>query len=310
MNESNYRGKGNNNLPYCNNSAKNRILLTKESSESEIKQYFTAILKLLEASEEFPVNLEEVWPLVYNRKQEAVRALTNEMSDFIEGVDYKAVRQNAQGGQFASTDYFLTVSCMEFFIARKVRAIFEVYRQVFHKVTQKELSRKELALMIIQAEEEKEHLVIENEKLESQKEQLRLTSEAQEEQLKTQAPQVEYFHRVIDSTGLQTVNMIASCFGISPIKLNKLLCQWGIQYKQSGTYFLYAKYRDKGYAEHKPYPYIDSKGETKTRQHMFWTEKGKQFIIELYTDKAKVERLRKALNEQVIEQSKEREAIQ
>ena len=143
----------------------------------------------------------------------------------------------------------------------------------------------------------------------AEKEQLRLTSVAQEEQLKTQAPQVEYFRKVIDSTGLQTVNMIASCFGISPIKLNKLLCQWGIQYKQSGTYFLYAKYRDKGYAEHKPYPYIDSKGETKTRQHMFWTEKGKQFIIELYTDKAKAERARKALNEQKLEQSKEREAI-
>lgn len=146
-------------------------------------------------------------------------------------------------------------------------------------------------------------------KITAEKEQLRLTSAAQEEQLKTQAPQVEYFHKVIDSTGLQTVNMIASCFGISPIKLNKLLCQWGIQYKQSGTYFLYAKYRNKGYAEHKPYPYIDSKGESKTRQHMFWTEKGKQFIIELYTDKAKAERARKALNEQKLEQSKEREAI-
>lgn len=83
-------------------------------------------------------------------------------------------------------------------------------------------------------------------KITAEKEQLRLTSVAQEEQLKTQAPQVEYFRKVIDSTGLQTVNMIASCFGISPIKLNKLLCQWGIQYKQSGTYFLYAKYRDKG----------------------------------------------------------------
>ena len=163
------------------------------------------------------------------------------------------------------------------------------------------------AMTVVQqrVEENKQRLS----KITAEKEQLRLTSVAQEEQLKTQAPQVEYFRKVIDSTGLQTVNMIASCFGISPIKLNKLLCQWGIQYKQSGTYFLYAKYRDKGYAEHKPYPYIDSKGETKTRQHMFWTEKGKQFIIELYTDKAKAERARKALNEQKLEQSKEREAI-
>lgn len=111
--------------------------LSKSSSSEEIKKYFNAVLKLAKASEEFPVNLDEVWPLVYGRKQEAVRALTNETSDFIEGVDYRAVRQNAQGGQFASIDYFLTVSCLEFFIARKVRAVFEVYRQVFHKVAER-----------------------------------------------------------------------------------------------------------------------------------------------------------------------------
>lgn len=110
--------------------------LTKSSSSEEIKMYFNAILRLAKASEEFPVNLEEVWPLVYSRKQEAVRALTNEASEFIENVDYKAVRQNAQrseGGQFTGggTDYYLSVSCLEFFIARKVRPVFEVYRQVF-----------------------------------------------------------------------------------------------------------------------------------------------------------------------------------
>lgn len=168
------------------------------------------------------------------------------------------------------------------------------------------IANPENGIKLLQAlQKEREEKAI----LESRNGVLSETIEIQSKELKAQAPKVDYYDHVLDSTGLQTVNMIASCFGISPIKLNKLLCQWGIQYKQSGTYFLYAKYRDKGYAEHKPYPYIDSKGETKTRQHMFWTEKGKQFIIELYTDKAKAERARKALNEQKLEQSKEREAI-
>jgi hypothetical protein len=39
------------------------------------------------------------------------------------------------------------------------------------------------------------------------------------------------------------------------------------------------------YAEHKPHPYIDSNGQTKTRQHMYWTEAGKKFILELYNKK-------------------------
>lgn len=68
-------------------------------------------------------------------------------------------------------------------------------------------------------------------KVTAEKEQLRLTAETQEQQLKEQAPKVDYYDKVIDSTGLQTTNMIASCFGISPIKLNKLLCAWGVQYK-------------------------------------------------------------------------------
>lgn len=144
-------------------------------------------------------------------------------------------------------------------------------------------------------------------KVTAEKEQLRLTAETQEQQLKEQAPKVDYYDKVIDSTGLQTTNMIASCFGISPIKLNKLLCAWGVQYKQSGCYFLYAKYRDKGYAEHKPYAYVDSNGETKTRQHMFWTERGKQFVIDLYTLKAKEERAKRALGKQEAGQVKKEE---
>lgn len=37
------------------------------------------------------------------------------------------------GGRPQNT-YMLSVPCLEFFIARKVRPVFEVYRQVFHKV--------------------------------------------------------------------------------------------------------------------------------------------------------------------------------
>lgn len=143
----------------------------------------------------------------------------------------------------------------------------------------------------------------------AEKVQLQLTTAAQQQELKAQTPKVEYFDKVIDSTGLLTVNMVAACFGISTIKLNKLLCQWGIQYKQSSTYFLYAKYREKGYTEHKPYPYVDSKGETRTRQHMFWTEKGKLFIIDLYTRQAEAERARRTQPTEVAtEQSKKEEA--
>ena len=154
------------------------LVLSKESSESEIRAYFNAVLKLSQSDNEFPINLEEVWPLVYSEKGKAVRALTSN-EQFIEGVDYKSVAQNGKqdckqfpkngeqdsingwGGN-NKVDYYLTVACMEFFIARKVRPVFDVYREVFHKVTKHQLSRKELLLMALQAEEEKERLEIEN----------------------------------------------------------------------------------------------------------------------------------------------------
>lgn len=119
--------------------------LTKTSSSEEIKKYFIAILKLAKASEEYPVNLDEVWMLVYTRRDSAIEALKR---DFIENDDYVTVRNSPEGGKFASEsagaswggnnklDYLLTVSCLEYFIAKKVRAVFDVYRKVFHKATE------------------------------------------------------------------------------------------------------------------------------------------------------------------------------
>jgi hypothetical protein len=140
------------------------LILTKESSESEIKAYFDAVLKLSQLDNEFPINFNEVWMLVYQDKRSAIFELKDK---FIQDVDFQTVRRKVEASNVAgyvwADDYYLTISCMEFFIARKVRPVFEVYRQVFHKVAKHELSRKELALMVIQAEEEKERLVLENE---------------------------------------------------------------------------------------------------------------------------------------------------
>lgn len=151
--------------------AERNLILTKESNQNEIKSYFSAILELSKSDNEFPINLDEVWMLVYTRKSDAVEALQN--SSFIEGVDYQVLRKNPQNpnGGRPTVDYYLTVSCLEFFIARRIRPVFEVYRKVFHgaaKMVQKELSRKELLQMALEAEEEKERLMLENKQQQAQ----------------------------------------------------------------------------------------------------------------------------------------------
>ena len=129
------------------------LQLTKQSTDREIKAYFEEVLKLSRDNEEFPVNLDDVWPLVYAEKGKAVRALkSNEL--FVKDVDYILLAQNGKqvenngkqdnswGGNNQVT-YMLSVPCLEFFIARRVRPVFEVYRQVFHKVASGELMQPE-----------------------------------------------------------------------------------------------------------------------------------------------------------------------
>ena len=96
------------------------LQLTKQSSGQEIKAYFEEVLRMTRDSEEFPVNLDDVWPLVFGRKQEAVRALKNDKL-FVESIDYQPLRKDAQrsdNGQFNGCDkvtYMLSVPCLEFF---------------------------------------------------------------------------------------------------------------------------------------------------------------------------------------------------
>lgn len=110
------------------------LILTKDSVPSDIERYFRGVLALDQQDKVFSVNLDDVWQLAYTRKDAAVRALK---ANFIENVDYLPLPQNverSEDGTFISggTDYYLTSACLEYFVARKIRPVFEVYRRVFH----------------------------------------------------------------------------------------------------------------------------------------------------------------------------------
>ena len=142
-------------------------------------------------------------------------------------------------------------------------------------IAQATLAKREERLKQLEAENEHKQVVIE------QKEEEIVIKD---KEIKALAPKCESFDKIMLSEGLVTTNMIAAFLGISAIKLNKLLCNWYIQYKQSGIYFLHVKYRGNGYTKHVPHPYIDN-GVQKSREHMYWTEKGRKFVIELYNSK-------------------------
>lgn len=116
-------------------SAHDTCTLSLSSSTEEIKRYFKAILELSKLDVPYPINLDSCWMLCYSAKDKAVRALKD---SFIENIDYQPLAQNGErtkGGQ-NKIDYYLSVPCLEYFIARKVRPVFDVYREVFHKVNE------------------------------------------------------------------------------------------------------------------------------------------------------------------------------
>lgn len=103
-------------------------------SKASIKAYFRLVYQLAQQGDKFPIPLDEVWPMVYADKAKSVRALRR---DFIEGIDFRLLapngeQKNKQGGHNQIV-YQLSPSCFEFFIARKVRPVFEVYRHFFHR---------------------------------------------------------------------------------------------------------------------------------------------------------------------------------
>lgn len=116
-------------------SAHDTCTLSLSSSTEEIKRYFKAILELSKLDIPYPVNLDYVWMLAYSRKDKAVVALKE---NFIQNIDYQVFHQNGENpkGGRPTIEYHLSVSCLEYFIARKVRPVFDVYREVFHKVNE------------------------------------------------------------------------------------------------------------------------------------------------------------------------------
>lgn len=60
-----------------------------------IRLYFEKVLELVKSGEDFPVNLDDVWPLIYSDKGKAVRVLTGD-NGFIKDIDYKVLPKMAK----------------------------------------------------------------------------------------------------------------------------------------------------------------------------------------------------------------------
>ncbi len=98
----------------------------------QVRGYFEFLFEAEASGDSFPVDFEKVWPMAYPVKSTAKRALVNS-EFFLEGEDYIFNRnvENSRRSQVGrpKDEIHLSIRCFEFFAARKLRPIFEIYRQ-------------------------------------------------------------------------------------------------------------------------------------------------------------------------------------
>lgn len=142
------------------------------------------------------------------------------------------------------------------------------------------------------------------ERVERERQQLANTNETQRIQLGIQdaeirkaAPKVEYYDKVMQSNCTMTTTQIANGLGMPCHRLNKLLRDAGIQYKQSGQWLLRSPYTDFGLHAVRTQTYTHADGSIGTSQYTVWNERGKRFISALVDNNWNVKQAIKVLSD-------------
>lgn len=98
----------------------------------------------------------------------------------------------------------------------------------------------------------------------------------QQEQIEELGKRTSYVELVLQCKGLLDITQIAQDYGLSGRKMNGILHEKGIQYKDNKQWILYAAYKDKGYVHSATLSLENGKSVMRTQ----WTQKGRMFIYE------------------------------
>ncbi|EZH67913.1 hypothetical protein DH09_08295 [Bacillaceae bacterium JMAK1] len=90
-----------------------------------------------------------------------------------------------------------------------------------------------------------------------------------------------YVDQILASKGTVTTTQIAKDYGMSGVKLNAILKDEKVQYKQNGQWLLYSQYQAKGYVESNTVDITHRDGRRGAVMHNRWTQKGRLFIHDI-----------------------------
>ncbi|PGS82593.1 DNA-binding protein [Bacillus cereus] len=103
------------------------------------------------------------------------------------------------------------------------------------------------------------------------------------QQIAENASKITYLDQILQSQDTVTVSQVAADYGLSAMKLNKILKEEKVQYKVNNQWLLYSKHQNKGYTKSKTVDVIHSDGSRSVKMNTRWTQKGRLFIHEILT---------------------------
>ena len=193
---------------------------------------------------------------------------------FKEGTDFCSYLSESSGGRPA-VNHQLTIDMAKQLCMIQRTDIGRKFRQYFIQVEEAWNSPEAVMARALQFANQQLAL------LKHQNMELTDTIAVQNQQILEMQPKVSYYDVVLNCKDLISTSAIAKDYGKSAIWMNRYLHEKGVQFKQGDIWLLYQKYAQKGYTSTKTHSYPGSDGETHTKVHTYWTQKGRLFIYEL-----------------------------
>lgn len=158
---------------------------------------------------------------------------------------------------------------------------------------------------MVRIEEQKQQLAIENQKQQEQIADISRENVELGNKITEMLPKVSYYDKILESKSTMTVTQIAQDYGMSAVKMNRILAELKIQRKVQGQWILYNNYVPCGYVHSKAVDIVRADGRRDVKYNTEWTVKGRIFlynklkesnIIPLIEQDTKKEQVQHALN--------------
>lgn len=131
---------------------------------------------------------------------------------------------------------------------------------------------------MVKIEEQKQQLAIENHKQQEQIVNISRENVELGNRITEMLPKVSYYDQILESKSTMTVTQIAQDYGMSAMKMNRILAELKIQRKVQGQWILYNNYVPCGYVHSKAVDIVRADGRRDVKYNTEWTVKGRLFL--------------------------------